>query len=161
MPIMWQRRLKPLKQNHEPGEWSRSCLRRSQHIFCSGIQLGSIWLHMDACFSQVVSRCWPCKVKPPRRTQSLYMQPVGRHWKCCCLVGHKYHRLSWKKEANYCFQHHSLQYPTLVCMAWDYLAIQGSAVPSECALECIFKAVIISLADYERFNNYSRTLWEY
>ena len=28
-------------------------------------------------------------------------------------------------------------------------------------LECICKAVIISSADYEDFNNYSRTPWEY
>ncbi|KAG2060651.1 hypothetical protein BDR06DRAFT_862326, partial [Suillus hirtellus] len=28
---------------------------------------------------------------------------------------------------------HSLQYPTLACVVRDYLPIQGSAVPSECA----------------------------
>ncbi len=30
-------------------------------------------------------------------------------------------------------QHHAVQYPTLSKMARDYLAIQGSATPSECA----------------------------
>jgi hAT family C-terminal dimerisation region len=34
-------------------------------------------------------------------------------------------------DANLCFQHHASQYPTLARMARDYLAIQGSAVPSE------------------------------
>jgi hypothetical protein len=29
------------------------------------------------------------------------------------------------------FKLHAVQYPTLSCMACDYLAIQGSAVPSE------------------------------
>ena len=30
-------------------------------------------------------------------------------------------------------QHQAVEYPTLSWMAWDYLAIQGSATPSKCA----------------------------
>ena len=42
---------------------------------------------------------------------------------CACLVNGVTH--------SYCLQYHAQQYPTLAAMAHDYLAIQGSSVPSE------------------------------
>jgi len=43
-----------------------------------------------------------------------------------------HHCLNWKCADIY-LKHHQTQYPTLAKITWDYLAIQGSSVSSECA----------------------------
>jgi hypothetical protein len=53
-----------------------------------------------------------------------------------------------------CIQQHSLQYPTLARMAQDYLAIQGSATPSERAFSHS------GITDTKRRNHLSPVIFE-
>ena len=40
-------------------------------------------------------------------------------------------QLNIEIDTDLCLQHYVSQYPTLACMVRDYLAVQGSSVPSE------------------------------
>ena len=87
----------------------------------------SVWPFMGACSCASTSRIRSHQAEPSRWTYGLSWKSSRADWWCRMLVGGEclcYHKhTSWLTKIC---QHHQSQYPTLSCMAREYLPIQGS-----------------------------------